>query len=53
MFPNYSDNISNTNRNQQCQKYFEQTLFDSEIFHLDDVFPSCLYIDFKAFFQTF
>ena len=54
MFPNHSDNISNTNRNQQGQNYISsdpnKQKFDSRIFHLAEVFPSDLYMDFKAFF---
>ena len=50
MFPNHSDNISNTNRNQQCQNYPNKEKSDSRIFHLAEVFPSDLYMDFKAFF---
>ena len=50
MFPNHSDNISNTNRNPQCDVNSNKHKFDSEIFHLADVFPSGLYMDFKAFF---
>ena len=55
MLPNHSDNISNTNRNQQCQNYILRAIsnkhkFDSDIFHLAEVFPSILDMDFKSFF---
>ena len=54
MFPNHSDNIFNTNRNHQtkthCYVNLNKQKFDSRIFHLAEVFPSDLYMDFKAFF---